>query len=73
MITKFEKYNESIKSLLVGPSKEDIFKNLGYDQSFETSEEFFLNVIDGIKIKEQTKYPDSVFWEKNDKIFLYRI
>jgi len=71
MITKFEKYNESIRSLLVGPSKEemkDYWKKLGYDQSFNTTEEFFLNVIDGIKIKPQTKYLNSIFWEKNGKI-----
>ena len=71
MITKFEQYNESIKSLLVGPTKDemkDYWKNLGYDQSFDTPEEFFLHVIDGMKIKKQTKYPYSIFWEKNKKI-----
>ena len=68
MILKFEQYNESIKSLLVGPSKEEIWENLGYYQSFETPEEFFLYMIDGMKIKKQTKYPDSIFWEKNGKI-----
>jgi len=29
MITKFEKYNESIKSLLVGPPEEEVWKNIG--------------------------------------------
>jgi len=66
MITKFEKYNESIRSLLVGPTKEEIWKNLGYDRTFDTTEEFFLYVIDGMKMRKQNKY--LVFWEKNDKI-----
>jgi len=68
MITKFEKFNESIKSLLVGPTKEEIWKNLGYDKSFDTPEEFFLTVIDGIKIKEQTEHPNYIYWEKNGKV-----
>ena len=72
MIIKFEQYNENIKSLLVGPTKDEIWRNLGYDKifsrTFETPEEFFLYMIDGIKIKEQTEYPDSVFWEKNGEI-----
>jgi len=71
MITKFEQYNESIKSLLVGPTKEetkDYWKNLGYEQSFETPEEFFLYMIDGIKIYKQTNCPDYIFWVKNNNI-----
>jgi len=68
MITKYSKFNESIKSLLIGPTKEEVWENLGYDQSFETTEEFFLNVIDGMKIKDQSEYSDIVFWEKNGKI-----
>ena len=35
---------------------------------FDTPEDFFLDVIDGIKIKEQDKFPRSVFWEKNGEI-----
>lgn len=53
---------------LEGSSKEVVWKNLGYEKTFNTSEEFFLDVINGIKIKPQTKYPKSVFWEKNGKI-----
>jgi len=71
MITNYKKFNENIKSLLVGPTKDemkDYWKDLGYDQSFETPEEFFLYIIDGIKIKEQTEYPNSILWEKNDEI-----
>ena len=54
---------------MVGPTKEemkDYWKKLGYDQYFETPEEFFLNVIDGMKIYKQNNY--YVFWRKNDKI-----
>ena len=68
MITKYNQFNESIKSLLVGPTKEEIWKSFGYDQSFDTPEEFLLYVIDGISIKVQTKYTKSIFWVKNDKL-----
>jgi len=53
---------------LVGPTKKEMRKNFGYEKGFDTPEEFFLNVIDGMKIKEQTKYPNSILWEKNGKI-----
>ena len=65
MITKYKQYNESIKSLLVGPTKEEVWKSLGYDRRFDTPEEFFLYMIDGMTIKEQTK--DYILWEKDDK------
>jgi len=73
MITKYSKYNESIKSLLTCPSKEEVWKSFGYDKSFNTPEEFFLNVIDGMKIKEQTEYPECVFWEKMMLLYLNKI
>ena len=66
MITKYKQFNESIKSLLVGPTKEEMWKNLGYDKSFDTPEEFFLNVIDGMEIHDQTK--DYILWEKDGKV-----
>ena len=68
MITKYITFNESIKSLLVGPSKKEVLKYFGYDETFDTPEEFFLNLIHGMKIKKQTKYLHCVYWEKNDKI-----
>ena len=68
MITKYNKFNESIKSLLVGPRKEEVWKSRGYDISFGTPEEFLLWVIDGMKIKEKTKDTDYIIWEKNGKI-----
>ena len=59
---------ESLLDKLKGPSKEEVWSSLGYDRTFDTPEEFFLDIIDGIKIKPQTKYPDSIFWEKNGKV-----
>ena len=32
MITKFEKYNEGIKHLLVGPTKEEVYNNIYKDR-----------------------------------------
>ena len=68
MITKYNKFNESIKNLLVGPTKEEVWKSKGYDRTFDTPEEFFLNVIDGMEIKKQSAYPYSVIWEKDGVI-----
>jgi len=61
MITNFEKYNESIKSLLVGPTKEEVWKNLGYDEQFDTAEEFMNYIITNIKILKQN-ITSSVIW-----------
>ena len=58
---------ESLLSNLKGPTKDEIFKSFGYEKGFDTPEEFFLDVIKDIKVK-QTKYPESVFWEKNGKV-----
>ena len=69
MIKNYIQFNESLLDKLQGPSKEEVWKNLWYDKGFDTPEEFFLDVIKGIKIKKQTKFPDSVFWEKNGEIF----
>ena len=72
MITKFEKYNESVKSLLVGPTKEEVWKNLGYvkifNRTFDTSEEYFIYLISNMKIQEQTEYPYIEFYEVNGKL-----
>jgi len=76
MITKFEKYTESIKSLLVGPTKEEMWDNLmsgklkGLITSIpESPEEFFNQMKDGcIKIG---KHNDFIYFGKNDvKLFL---
>ena len=69
MIVKYHQFiKESLLDKLEGPTKEEVWKHYGYDITFNTPEEFFLDVINGIKIKPQTKYSQSVFWEKNSKI-----
>ena len=70
MIKKYKIFKESLLNKLEGPTMEEAWKNHGYDRVFNTPEEFFLYVIDGMKIKEQTKYPESVLWEKNGKIII---
>ena len=70
MIKKYKIFKESLLNKLEGPTMEEAWKNHGYDRVFNTPEEFFLYVIDGMEIKEQTKYPESVFWEKNGKIII---
>ena len=73
MIKKYKIFTESLLDKLEGPSKDEIFKLFDYEKGYDTPEEFFLDVIDGIKVKEQTKYPQSIFWEKMVKLFLNRI
>ena len=68
MIKKYKIFTESLLSKLQGPTKDEVWKSVGYETSFDTPEEFFLDVIKDIKLREQTKYPESVFWEKNGKI-----
>lgn len=68
MIKNYIQFNESLLNKLQGPNEEDVWKEFGYDRTFDTPEDFFLYIIKDIKIKEQTKFPDSVFWEKNGKI-----
>ena len=69
MITKYKLYNESLKSLLVGPTKEEVWKNLGYDKllgdMFKTPEELFIFITDDMTNK--TKKDDCVFWYKKIK------
>lgn len=66
MITKFETYNEGIKHLLNGPTKEEAWKSLGFDRTFETPEEYFLYLTDGVEIVS----PNGLYyeWKKGDKI-----
>ena len=59
---------ESLIDKLEGPSADEVWKNFGHEKGFDTPEEFFLDVIKDIKVKEQTKYNESIFWEKNGKI-----
>ena len=70
IIKKFNEFsiNEGVKSLLVGPNKDDVWKSFGYDRSFDTPEEFFSYVINNMKIKEQILNPNYIFWEINGKI-----
>jgi len=51
MITKYKQYNESIKSLLVGPTKDEMWKNLGYNISFNTYIEYMNYLINNLEIK----------------------
>ena len=70
MITKFEQYNESIKDLLVGPTKEEVLKNFGYEQNFETPEEFIIHLIKNsdVKKKRPLRFSNYVFIVKDDNI-----
>ena len=62
MITKFEQYNEGIKHLLVGPTKEQAWTELingklkGFIDSIpETREDFFNQMKDGCEIIENSE------------------
>jgi len=68
----YKQFNEGLNDLLKGPSKEEIWKNLGYDKTFDTPEDFFLDVIEGIMIKQQDEDYNIAYWEKNGKIIFER-
>ena len=68
MIKNYKLFTESLLDKLEGPNEKEVWKNFGYEKGFDTPEEFFLDVIKDIKVKEQTKYPQSILWEKNGKI-----
>ena len=69
MIKNYQQFiKESLLDKLQGPTKEEVWKYVGYEKTFDTPEEFFLEVIKDIKIRPQTKYPDSIFWEKDGEI-----
>ena len=72
MIIKYTKYTESIKNLLVGPTKDEIFKNLGYDRTFDTPEEF-IDYIGNNLIKDD-KHNGIICWlykKTNEILFKY--
>jgi len=56
---------ESLLDELKGPSIEEIWKNLGYDKSFNTPEEFFLGIIEVMTNYFQDKYTSK--WKINGK------
>ena len=66
MITKFEKYNEGIKHLLVGPTKKEVWKNLGFDKPFDTPEEFIDYILNNL---EYIGMIDTDFWKYKDEIY----
>jgi len=66
MITKFEKYNESIKSLLVGPTKEEVLDNLGITIP-DTPQEYIIDLID--KSRKETINHNTYWYINNIKVF----
>lgn len=71
MVTKFQQYNESISSLLVGPTKEEVWNDLmdgklkGFINHIPDSHEDFFNQMmkDCVKTKRDKYYS---YWGKND-------
>ena len=79
MITKFYQYNESIKSLLVGPTKDEVWTELmngklkGLITSIPDSpEDFFNQIKEGCVIIETDEF-GSVYWGKNGNVYLFHI
>jgi len=70
MIIKFDKYNESIKSLLIGPTKEDVWDNLFKDKLNglitsipDSPEDFFNQMKDDCSKMYESEY--IIYWGKN--------
>ena len=60
----FNHHNESILDKLKGPDTEDVWKEFGYDRTFETATEFFLYLIDGIEPIDNNR--GIIHWKKDD-------
>lgn len=72
MIKKFKQFNEGINHLLVGPTKDEIWKNLGYSKTFDTPEDFLKE----LSKKMETSYINSnevEFYMNGKSIFIYEI
>ena len=75
MIVKFEQYNESVKSLLVGPTKEEVWSELmngklkGLITSIPESPEDFFNQMKEGCIKMGKERYGSSFGKNNVKLF----
>ena len=69
MISNFKQFNEGINHLLVGPTKEEIWKSLGFDEPFDTPEEYLLYLIKDLK--KITEYNMISFYNGNVELFRY--
>jgi hypothetical protein len=73
IITKYQQFNEGIRHLLVGPTKEEVWKNKGYSDIMktppDTAKEFLEMILDDITIVNQRKYRKSVFYKRNGEIY----
>jgi len=68
MIKNYKQYNESIRDLMVGPTKEEVWKSLGYGKPFETPIEYITFLLHNIK-KDNDDYNISDFFYKKKYIF----
>jgi len=50
LVRQYMKTNEGLLDKLQGPSKEEAWKQVGFDRTFETPEEYFVYLTDGIEI-----------------------
>jgi len=76
MIKKYIKFNEGIKSLLVGPTKEEVWKNLGYDKSFDNLEDFLTELCDGMDASigyDGQSHSEIVFSKDGKELFEFDI
>ena len=69
MIKNFNEYtNESLLDKIEGPNKEEVWKSFGYDNIFDTPQDFLDYIFDNIKDEHFEKYGNSTFLLKDDKI-----
>lgn len=68
IILREKKNDNFLKSVIKSKhlfTVKEMWEIFGYENILDTPREFLLEVIDGIKLKEQNKYPESTFWEKD--------
>ena len=65
MIKKYKQFNESIKSLLKGPTKEEVWGSFGFRKTFDTPEEFLTELFSDL---ETTTDGEFINYNKKNKL-----
>ena len=68
MIKKYKLFEESLLDKIKGPDEFEIWKNLGYDKTFDTSEDFINYILNEITFKHQTTNTENIFYQLNNNI-----
>ena len=68
MIKNFKQYNEGINHLLVGPTKDEVWEQLGFPHSFNTPEEFVKYLMEHVTKKQTPMFGATIVARYNGKL-----